>query len=93
MTPNTTSAPAAAPSTASDTARQLASLARRTSRARRPERSAPKGLPLSQVELAFLTSPVAVDTVPGMPTPTVPTPPAMRSSSDTSPTTASTVAS
>ncbi len=71
ITPNTTSAPAAAPSAASETARQLASLASRTARPSRRSKSAWNGRPLSHVELAFLTRPVAGEIAPGMPSPTV----------------------
>ena len=55
ITPNTTRAPCHAPSIASDSAKQLASFASRTSRARRVSRSCCSGLPLSQVEFAFFT--------------------------------------
>ena len=70
MTPNTPRAPAPAPSTASDRAKQLASLASRTGRPRCASRSRWNGLPLSHVELAFCTSPLAGATEPGMPMPT-----------------------
>ena len=89
MTPNTTWAPAAAPSVASESAKQFASFMSRTGRSSRCSRSRPSGRPLSQTELAFFTSPVWGTTVPGMPTPTVPTSPAARSSSRTSPAMAS----
>src|SRR5437016_946005 len=55
MTPNTTGAPAAAPSVASDRAKQFASFITRTGRPSRPSRSRSSGRPLSQVELAFFT--------------------------------------
>ena len=76
MTPNTERAPAPAPSTASDRAKQLASLASRTGRPSCASRSRRNGWPLSQVELAFCTSPLAGDIEPGMPMPTLPRPPA-----------------
>ena len=63
---------APAPSTASDRAKQLASLATRTGRPSRCARSRSSGCPISQVLLAFFTRPVAGDSVPGMPMPTVP---------------------
>ena len=93
ITPNTTAAPAAAPSAASDTAKQFASLAMRTSRARRTDRSSRSGRPISHTELAFLTRPVDGARAPGIPTPTVPRPPARFSSSTVSETMASSVAS
>ena len=61
MTPNTLAQPAAAPSLASDKAKQLASLASRTARPSAASRSRPNGRPFSQVELAFLTRPVRGD--------------------------------
>jgi hypothetical protein len=48
---------------------------------------------MSQVELAFLTRPVAGETIPGMPIPTVPRRPVSRSISSTSPTMAPSVGS
>ena len=80
MTPNTTSAPAAAPSHASDSAKQFASLASRTSRPSARSRSCCRGLPLSHVEFAFFTRPVAGEIAPGIPTPTVPGDPVSASS-------------
>ena len=72
MTPKTTSAPAAAPSHASDSAKQLASFASRTLRPSTRSRSSRRGRPFSHVELAFFTRPVAGEMAPGMPMPTVP---------------------
>ena len=91
MTPKTTSAPAAAPSVASDSAKQLASLANRTGRSSRRDRSSASGRPFSQVEFEFLISPVAGEIVPGMPTPTVPVAPVACSMSRTRPHTAASV--
>jgi hypothetical protein len=71
MTPNTTAAPAAAPSLASDRAKQLASLASRISRPSAACRSVRRGRPISQVELAFLMTPAAVS-LPGIAIPTLP---------------------
>ena len=71
ITPNTMECPAPAPSTASDRAKQLASFSTFTSRPSEMPRSRAKGCPFSQVELAFLTSPVSGLTAPGMPTPTL----------------------
>ena len=70
MTANTTSAPAAAPSVASDNARQLASLATRTGWPSKASRSRCSGCPLSQVELAFFMTPAALR-LPGVPMPMV----------------------
>ena len=92
MTPKTTSRPAAAPSRASETAKQSASLARRTSRPRHSSTWRWNGWPISQVELAFLITPVAGEMVPGMPMPTVPVAPVSASISCTMAHTASTVA-
>ena len=83
ITPNTVSNPRPAPSIASDSVKQLASLATRTGRESRASRSASSGRPLSQVEFAFLTRPVAWLTTPGMPTPTEPVRPASASISAT----------
>ncbi len=74
ITPKTTSASRPAPSTASESAKQLASFATRTSRPRERSRSPFRSCPLSQVELAFFTRPVRRESAPGMPTPTVPSP-------------------
>ena len=93
MTPNTVAAPAAAPSEASDSAKQSASLATRKGRPRRVLRSASNGRPLSQVEFAFLMRPVAGETAPGIPTPTVHGACTSRSSLATSPAMAASVPS
>jgi hypothetical protein len=82
MIARTQCAPAAAPSVASETARQLASFWMRTGRASAASRSCCKGWPLSHSELAFLTLPVAGEIAPGMPTPTVHAPPTERSAAD-----------
>jgi hypothetical protein len=76
ITANTPAKPAAAPSTASDRARQLASLASRTGRPRPASRSSRNRRPFSQVELALRITPVRGDTEPGAPTPIEPRPPA-----------------
>ncbi len=70
MTPKAMAVPAAAPSVASETMKQFASLASRTGRPRAAARSRCRGRPFSQVELAFLTRSVAGERAPGMPTPT-----------------------
>ena len=93
ITPKTTRAPLAAPSVASESAKQLASFAQRTARPNAFARSRSKARPLSQVELAFFTRPVAGESVPGMPTPTVPVAPVARSSAVTSVAIACSVAS
>jgi hypothetical protein len=76
ITAKTTARPAAAPSTASDRARQLASLASRTGRPRPASRSSRNRRPFSQVELALRITPVRGDTEPGAPTPIEPRAPA-----------------
>ena len=68
MAANTTSAPAAAPSVASDRARQLASLARATGWPMAASMSCCSGWPFRQVELQFFIKPEAVR-VPGVPMP------------------------
>ena len=83
MTPNTTGAPAAAPSVASDRAKQFASLAMRTGRSKAAASSLSSGRPLRQVELALRSSPVTGDNEPGVPMPTVPVPPSFASTSRT----------
>ena len=93
ITPNTVAAPAAAPSAASESAKQSASFATRTGRPSAAPRSVLKRRPLSHVEFAFLTSPVAGEMAPGMPTPTVHRLDTSRSSRVTSPATAATVSS
>ena len=91
MTPNTTSAPDAAPSVASDSAKQFASFANRIGRPSRRGRSSQISRPFSHVELAFLTRPVAGEIAPGMLTPTVPTRPTSCSTSRISVTIAASV--
>ena len=91
ITPKTTLAPAAAPSVASDSAKQLASLANRIGRSSSCDRSSASGLPFNQVEFEFLIRPVAGEIVPGMPIPTLPLAPISRSISRTRPATASSV--
>src|SRR6266571_4189460 len=56
---------------ASETARQLASFAHRTSRPSARLRSLSNGFPIIHVEFAFFTKPVFVEMIPGIPTPTV----------------------
>ncbi len=70
MAAKTVSAPAPAPSVASDTARQSASLATRTGRDRAAATSRSKRRPLRTTLLAFLTSPLVGEIAPGMPMPT-----------------------
>src|SRR5665213_775017 len=60
-----------APSRASDSAKQLASLPKRSLRPSVASRSRSKGLPIRQVEFEFLTRPVAGDRAPGMAIPTL----------------------
>ena len=81
MTAKTVSAPAPAPSVASESARQLASLVKAAGRPRRAVRSLSNGRPFSQVEFAFLIRPVAGEMAPGWLTPTVPRRPSSRSAS------------
>ena len=71
MTPKTMWAPAAAPSVASDSAKQFASLANRIGRSSSRDRSSASARPFSHVEFEFLISPVAGETVPGIPIPTL----------------------
>jgi len=71
MTPKTQDAPAAAPSLASESAKQFASFANRIGRSSSADRSSDSAFPFSQVELAFLTRPVAGEIAPGIPTPTL----------------------
>ena len=72
ITPNTVAAPAAAPSVASDSVKQSASLAMRTSRPSRALRSSRRHSPLSQVELQLRMRPDTGEAAPGVPTPTLP---------------------
>ena len=83
ITPNTARAPLPAPSIASDSAKQLASFATRTGRSSARSRSSLSGRPMSQVELAFLTSPLTRESAPGIPTPTVPGPASRASAATT----------
>src|SRR6266480_229696 len=71
ITAKTTCLPVPAPSVASETARQLASFAHRTSRPSARLRSLSNGFPFSHVELAFFTKPVFLEIVPGIPIPTL----------------------
>lgn len=70
IAPKTTCAPAPAPSTASDSAKQLASLATLTGRSSAMARSSASVRPQSQVELPPCTTPVSRSTAPGTPMPT-----------------------
>jgi len=84
ITPKTTSASAPAPSVASDSAKQLASLASRTGRPSVASRSACSGLSFKWVVLALRIRPVAGEGDPGMPTPMLaPVTPASRSAAAT----------
>jgi len=87
------SGPAPTPSVASETARQLASLAQRTSRCNAVLRSRSNGLPFNHVELAFFTVRVIPEMVPGIPMPTLEVRINSRSISATPSLTARTVAS
>jgi hypothetical protein len=92
ITENDTGVPAAAPSVASDSARQFASLAMRTGRRKASARSRCSGWPFRHVEFAFLISPAWV-ALPGVPTPTLqPLTPRSRSARATSAATAARVA-
>lgn len=92
ITPNTTGAPAAAPSVASESAKQFASFAIRTGRPSTRARSRSAGWPFRHVELEFLSRPVAGEIASGCPIPTVAFFPASSSSSPiTSPRIASSV--
>ena len=95
ITPNTTAAPAPAPSVASDSAKQFASLLMRTARASAASRSRASGWPLSHTELEPRSSPVARESDPGVPIPTGDAPgttPNWRSASATSAAIAASVA-
>jgi hypothetical protein len=85
ITPNTQVAPAAAPSLASESAKQLASLASRTGRPSICSRSSASERPFSHTEFAFVTSPVAGEIAPGLPTPTMPSAPRSASTASTIP--------
>ena len=92
MTPNTRRWPAPAPSAASDRAKQLASFSTRTSRPSLAPMSRSNGWPLSAMELAFFTRPVAGLITPGMPMPTLAVTPSWASTSRTRAAMASSVA-
>jgi hypothetical protein len=83
MTPNTMDAPCAAPSVASDSAKQFASFDTRSGRPSARSRSRSRGWPISQVEFAFFTKPVTAEMAPGMPMPTVQVVPTSRSRAST----------
>ncbi len=86
ITPNTTGAPSPPPSTASESAKQLASLAIFTGRPSAAVRSPRRSRPCSQVELPIEIRPLARSTEPGTPIPTVSIrPPASASSRSVSP--------
>jgi hypothetical protein len=72
ITPNTTGAPAAAPSLASDSAKQLASLASRTGPPRAWARSRSSGWPFSTTVFGPLDQARRRREAPGHPTPTLP---------------------
>jgi len=88
----TTSAPAPAPSVASDSARQFASLASATGWPSADSMSLCSGRPLSQVELQFFIRPSA-PAAPGVPRPTASGAPAAARACAASPAMAATVAS
>ena len=70
IAPNTTRWPWAAPSVASDRAKQLASFSTRSGRPRAASTSLSKAMPFSQTLLELRTSPVFGEIEPGMPSPT-----------------------
>ena len=70
ITPNTLLAPVAAPSEASDRAKQSASLAMRTGLPSLSCRSCSRGLPFRRTELALRSRPVAGESAPGVQMPT-----------------------
>jgi hypothetical protein len=92
-TPKTTLAPAPAPSTASDSAKQLASLVMRTGRASMAARSRAIGWPLRHTEFDPRSKPVAREIDPGVPTPTVAAPRGRARSRSAASTSAATAAS
>jgi hypothetical protein len=92
ITPNTTSSSAPAPSMASESAKQFASLASRTGRERAAERSSANGRPMSHCAFAFFITPLAGEMAPGVPTPTVARRPHSRSIECTRPAIAASVA-
>ena len=78
-------APRRSRSTAFATPPPAASFSTRTGSPSACSMSLSSGRPLSQVEFAFLTRPVAGEIAPGMPMPTVPGPPSSASAASTSP--------
>ena len=72
ITPKTTAPSRPAPSIASESAKQLASFAMRTSRPSARERSRSSGRPLRHTVLELRSTPPAAESAPGVPTPTVP---------------------
>ncbi len=84
IAPNTTSAPSPAPSVASDSAKQLASLLMRTSRAERRLEVALDRLAVEAHRIRRRARrPVAREIEPGVPMPTVPVAPSSRSAAAT----------
>ena len=71
ITPKTVLAPLPAPSDASDTVKQSASLAILTGLLSIDSKSLSNALPIRQTEFAFLISPVRGEMIPGIPIPTV----------------------
>jgi len=69
----------------------LASLAKRSGRSSRRDRSSASARPFNHVEFEFLINPVAGEIVPGMPMPTVPREPVSSSMARTRPLTAPSV--
>ena len=84
IAPNTTLASLAAPSTASESAKQFASFSIRTSLLSRCAISRFRGIPLSAPLFEFLISPVLFDSAPGDAMPTVPDFPVSFSANSTS---------
>ena len=70
MTPKTMAAPAPAPSRRLGDGKAIGIIGQAQRPAEGARQILVEGRPLSQVELAFLTRPVAGEIVPGMPTPT-----------------------
>ena len=81
IAPKTTLASRPAPSVASDSAKQFASLVMRISRSSKRSRSRLIGWPLRHTEFEPRSSPVAREIEPGVPSPTVPVTPSFRSAS------------
>ena len=82
-TPKTTSKFLPAPSTASESAKQLASFSRFIFLFRYASKSFFNGFPFSHIELAFLTNEESIDTAPGIPMPIDSTDPKLFSNSKT----------